>query len=205
MGTSLSTECKTRIENKVRELEKISSVEFVPVMSKQSSHYLPFRFALSLLCSLVALSFFHWKAWSISSLGSIGLSIGFGLLCFGLLSLKKILSTALPEQLKHEEVEEAARLKFLEHEVFATPQRSGVLIYISELEQSVYLLADKGIAAQISRDEITQLGETLAQDLGKNGSAETFLKALEELSTKLAPKFPPGPSNNNELGDHVRS
>jgi putative membrane protein len=205
MSKKLTEECKKRISEKIRELEKISAIEFVPVIAANSSNYAHFRFVIGLVATILTLTYFHLIGWGHSTGLVLAGAFGFGALIYFSLGNDLILSKFLPSHLKHEEVEEAARIKFLEHEIFATPQRTGVLIYISELEQSVFLLADKAILEKLPSDELSSLAAVLAQDLGKNGSAETFLTALEELSIKLAPTFPVGAENKNELSDHVRT
>jgi putative membrane protein len=201
----ISDELKKQIAAKVKEAEKLSALEFVPVFVPQSARYRLFRFVLSSYLSLSLMTYFLLEGWARSIYFTVGISWGAGIGLFFILSWRPLLSRILPGSFKHEEVEEAARVSFLEHEVFATKNRTGILIFVSELERLVYLLADKSVAAKISAQELSGLAGLLAKDLARSGSGEVFVKAITELSQRLSKDFPPEAGDKNELSDELRS
>ena len=192
-----------KIESKISELEKYSSVEFVPVLATRSSDYITFRSAVT-----VAFTFVLFVA--LTSLpGSLVLwnlvwSVGAGAFVASLLTFEPILRWVLPTALKRAEVEEAAHRAFMRQEVFSTHERTGVLIFISELEHGVFILADRGIGDRIASAEWATLSAQLAEDFNKRTPGDTFLAALQALSDRLAPDFPPSDDNPNEISDEVR-
>src|SRR5690606_38161285 len=110
----------------------------------------------------------------------------------------------LPRKLRLHEVEEAAALEFLKHEVFATRQRTGVLIYISLLERAVFVLADKGLLQKFDSKYWEGLGLKLAQDFNAHEAGRSFFAALDHMAPDFEKEFPPGADNPNELPDHLR-
>src|SRR5262249_10817241 len=61
--------------------------------------------------------------------------------------LKRVLT---PGAIRRRHVERAARATFVERGVHNTASRSGLLVYISWLEQTVVLVADSGLSAALA-------------------------------------------------------
>jgi putative membrane protein len=200
-----SEKLEKKIEEKIKHLESKTSVEFVSVVAERSNSYFLFRTSLCLalafffLSILTSLGIFSESKLILSSAAILAAA-----LFWLLFSWNACLRLLLPKQLKHLEVEEAARLAFLNHEVFATQKRTGVLIYISELEHSVFILADKGLLNVVPANEWAGLAAKLALELSHKESHQVFEKALDEISTKLIPHFPASATNPNELSDELK-
>lgn len=200
----LTQSARDAIQNKIVEIERQTSVEYVPCFVERSSNYGAYRGLLAGFAAFLALfaSRVFWVnaplwgefagAWLVA--GAV----------FAVSGVPVILNAILPPSLKQAEVLEAAHGVFLREEVFATKARTGVLIYISELEQAVFVLADRGLRAKVKDEEWSKLASHLAHDLHRGQAGHTFLEALDQLSSRLAPDFPPSANNVNELPDYVR-
>jgi putative membrane protein len=200
----INPELLNEIEKNVRECEKLSAIEYVPVLVERSANYRFFRLSLSFLI-FVGVAATLWIFFpELHLVGKIAVPLAVALFIFAVSGLKNILAFLLPKAFIFEEVERMARLKFLEHEVFATEQRSGILILISALERSVYVLADKGFKDRVENHYWIQLGNKLADGFNRRAPTESFLKALSELSQQLSKDFPAKTDNPNELPDHLR-
>lgn len=154
--TQLSTETKSKIEDKIASLEAHTSCEFVCVFRERS------------------------------------------------LFVPSVIRFLMPKRWILQSVETAAHLAFLEEEIFATSQRTGIMIYISEAERAVYVMADKGVTEKISAEEFRKLGEQLAKDFSSHTAEETFLSALDEIAKRLGKIFPPHVLDVDELENRVR-
>jgi len=193
------------IEDKIRMIERKSSVEYVTCFVAQSSNYASYRGLLAGFAAFFALASFRFFAFDVSVLVEFAVASLVAVLVFWVTNIPLVLSTLLPPALKQAEVLEAAHGTFLREEVFATRERTGVLVFVSELEQAVFVLADKGLRAKVKDAEWAELAQRLAQDLRRDDPGPTFLEALDSLSTRLATDFPPSADNPNELSDHMRS
>lgn len=197
----LTEEFKKKIEQKIAEIEKISSLEIVPIIVSSSSHYFLARVAVFLFLALAAaliLGAVDFSLWiqGVTFLSTCGA-------CFLFCLHPTWFRFFMPHSLMKEQVQEFAARMFLDQEVFNTKDRTGVLILISELEKSVFLLADKGLVKLTTEREWQDLGVQLAADFSKQSSGETFLEALSALAKRVAPHFPPRSGDLNELSDKI--
>ena len=201
----MKTEDFKNIENQVNELEKLSSIEFVPVFAKQSESYCLIRFLWAIAFALSSAYSLN-QLW-ISPMLFYGIPIGVGFFVyFFIFKVPFLFDLFTLDRSVLRSIERAAKEEFLKHEVFATQDRTGVLIYISNLERKVYVFADKGLATKTKDSEWTELGAELAKTLGDSKNvAHTFSQALTQISKKHAADFPPKSENPNELENKPRT
>jgi putative membrane protein len=191
------------IEKAITDVESVSSLEIVPVIVSESSDYQSVRISWSLGFSLIALLLFRFLKIENLGLELLG-SVVFGLSVYGILSVEKFLSVLVPSETKLAEVQEHAAHIFLRKELFATQDRTGILILISVFEKMVWVLADRGITSVVGEAKFAELGTRLAADFDRKSPGVTFLDAIRTLGRDVASKFPPRADNPNELPDHVR-
>lgn len=193
------------VRGRIQELERKTSVEFVPVMVERSATYAWVSGLVFVVFFIVTNELLLWLSVDLTSWQRLPMSFSAGAL-LGLLSNRTSICRWIvsPHEM-NEEVEEMAHRVFLKEEVFATKARSGLLLLVSKLERKVFLLADKGLLAVMPGDYWKDLGMRLAADFNAKKPGETFLSALNELAPQLSEKFPPASENLNELSDHVRS
>jgi putative membrane protein len=200
----MKRETRESIENRIKEIEKLSSVEYVTCFVDRSSDYGPYRGLLAVFAAFLTL-FFSRVMWvDVAPWIDFLIAWAVAVAVFAATGLPAVLGWLLPPGLKKAEVLEAAHGAFLREEVFSTKGRTGVLVFVSVLEQAVFLLADKGLREKVRDDEWGELGASLAKDLDSGNAGPTFLAALEALSQRLSADFPPCAENPNELPDHVR-
>ncbi len=192
------------IENQVTELEKLSSLEYVTVFSKKCRSYLELKVFWGLF--FVIICFTQLNSLWLSIYVQILASLGLGLFIFwSVTRFHKVFQLLTFDSWVQRWVEKAAREEFLNHEVFATQNRTGILIFVSLLEQKVFVLADKGLKNHSTPGDWAELGKELAGILANTQNhAETFVSALKKISEKYSDKFPPCPKNPNELSNKTQ-
>lgn len=79
----------------------------------------------------------------------------------------------IPREIMGLRVARRAAGAFLEHEVFATRDRTGILVFVSLFEHRVEVLVDSGIAAQVHQAEWNALAAEVAGGIraGRAGAA----------------------------------
>jgi putative membrane protein len=192
------------ITEKIENLEKLSSIEFVPVYAHKSESYWGLRTFWFGFFVYVSQSFLK-QLWISNVLIAI-IPLVIGIFVFWAFDRWSFLFDLLTlDRFVDRSVERAAREEFLASEIFATEKRTGVLIYISKLERKVFVLADKGLAKGTEQEEWVQLGSELAQAFSESKNVEaTFCQALRKISEKHAKDFPPEINNKNELQNHPK-
>lgn len=199
-----SAEEKQRIEARVAAAEAQTAAEFVVVTVPRSDDYAGVRwfsaalFALTLSAS-VALAFPALHAGEV-----LGLELLLGALGLWLSGLAPLLRRLTPESLKGAAVERAAQLAFVEHAVFTTRERTGVLILLSEQEHRVAILGDEGIHQRVQDVGWQQHVATLVQALRAGKPAEGVCDVIDALAGVLAQGAPVRPDDMNELPNRVR-
>jgi len=99
---------------------------------------------------------------------------------------------------------EKAETIFLEKEIFATRQRSGILIFMSLLEHQIVILPDVGIKAKVKPKEWDKIAQTIAKSFQKHQAADGIQQAVKgcrELLLKYG--FEAGPDDLNELSNDI--
>lgn len=72
----------------------------------------------------------------------------------------------------------AARAAFVDHEVFATRDRSGVLLYVSLLEHRVVVLGDSGVEAHVAPGEWDEIVAGIVAGIREDRAADALVAAI---------------------------
>jgi putative membrane protein len=84
------------------------------------------------------------------------------------------------------EVRQHAQGLFLRHQLFGTRRRVGVLLLASRLERRVVVLADVGIEARTSPEELHAVVAAMTPALSAGRTADAFAAGLDALEALLA-------------------
>jgi putative membrane protein len=85
-----------------------------------------------------------------------------------------------------------------------TRDRTGVLVYISELERRVQILADSGIHGKAGEPYWKDLVTEIVTGIRRGKACEALIAAIGRMGEKLGEHFPPRPDDTNELSNEVR-
>lgn len=108
----------------------------------------------------------------------------------------------IPLSAKNEAVEAKAESTFFRAGINKTKEASGILIYISYLEQKVRILADFGIASKIEVSAWNQIAKDLADNL-KSNATEAICNAVKECGKILEENFPAKEENPDEISNEL--
>jgi putative membrane protein len=204
MAQTLTQSERERIEAKIAEIEQRTAAELVVVTADScaSYHEVKLTYALLLALGVGAAVHFVWPNWSVPVI--LWLQLAAAIVSLLVCSVPAVLRTVVPRALLQQHVEQRAALAFLENAVFATRDRTGVLILIAELEHRVAILGDEGIhkKVQISgwQKHVAELTKAIATGRAGQGVCDT-LQAIGEV---LIAELPPRPDDTDELSNKVR-
>ncbi|HSL82937.1 MAG TPA: hypothetical protein VLF66_09180 [Thermoanaerobaculia bacterium] len=174
-----------RIEAAVGEAEARSRGEIVVAAVPASGRYAGAVWAGACLGSLAALTglvLAHWLTdlWGLGSppwalLAAAGGAVLGYLAVAASDGLKRRLTA---DEVMARQVDVAARAAFVDHEVFATRDRSGVLIFLSLLEHRVEVLADSGIEAHVAPGEWDGIVAGIVRGVREGRPADALVEAV---------------------------
>lgn len=201
----LSQDELNAIEAAIVEAETQSSGEIVVSIAASSNDYssVPWCVALSsgVLASLV-LYFKHGWGMPLAEIFLIqatAFALGFFLGSFD--GVKRVL---ISQKWMQSVVDLHALAQFSAAGLHETRHRTGILIYISELERVVEVLADRGINEKVPEDYWKVHVDKIITGIKGNQFAPSLLSVLAEVGAKLKKDFPRGENDVNELSNKVR-
>jgi putative membrane protein len=199
--TFFTKDAKTKLVGAIRAVESLSSAEIVVSLRTRSDDYREVDFAAGLVLALVTLALLIYHPAELDEeLMPVETLLAF---VIGSISVNKIgaLKRALTSKKKqHARMLTAARANFVEAGVSRTRDRSGILVFISELERAVCVVPDIGI-------DPDKLGDgwraklAVLENAAANLDIGAFVAALTELGPLLATEYPRREDDVNELPD----
>lgn len=186
----------------VRAVEARTSGEVAVVWSRRADDYAFVRgvWSVALAAVLVAELALH----GIRAVWLPGLTALVAGALYLLLGLGPILRRIVPDAVQNERVHRQAQAAFLEFGVTETSSRGGVLLFLSELEHRVEILADCGIAERVEAGVWQSVVDDLISALRARQPMSGVAQALERIGAVLEAEFPPGDARRNELDDAPR-
>jgi putative membrane protein len=196
----------SRIEAKVAEVEARTAAEIVVVTVPRSDDYADVRLKFAGLIAFVGTALLHELWPELAATWLLVLMPVLGALLWPLSGLPPLLRLVLPGGRATRAAERAAELAFLEHAVFETRDRNGVLLLVSELEHRVVLLGDKALHARLADAGFVGLVEQLTAAIRAGRPADGTVELIDKLGATLAEMSPVREGDNpNELPDRVRT
>lgn len=210
---------KDLIADAVAKAEKNTSGEIAVVVAKQSCDYaiyeLTFAVIIGLLFMVLSLIYFSkiddiimsrfWSESKIITTSIIGLGTFLVITIFYFLAnLPMIDRLIIPKSAKEEKVKEKAQLSFMEYGVSKTRDRTGVLIFISNLERKVLIMADTGIAEVYSNQSWQKQVDRIINGIKGNNFGAELVEVITEIGEVLTKNFPVKEDDTNELANQVR-
>jgi putative membrane protein len=125
---------------------------------------------------------------------------GIALFVFSLPPIRRLLT---PGALKRERVRKAALEQFLAKGLHQTEGRTGVLIFASDAERRVEIVADEAIHSRVKPEVWAEAVAALTRGLRDGKPVDGFVDAIEHCGAVLAEHFPPVGENPNELPDKL--
>jgi len=190
----LTTAEAAAIESRVARLEAERGVEVVTLLTRKSDDYpeavwKAFAFGASLAGLAVALADLAHPAWSSATLvlTSMLLVLGAGAGCaVAAVFVPAITRLFLRESRIAVETEQYAKAQFLDRELFATRERTAILLLVSLLERRVVVLADAGLRARTTAADWDGVIGRMTAPLRSGRRGEAVLAGLDAIDELLA-------------------
>jgi uncharacterized membrane protein len=176
----------------------------VVVLAERSAGYERQRAALSFTATLlVAVALYRFvpaihELWLLC--GQAPLALAF----WWLSGQRPVTRRIVPRAAQAGAVQARSMQVFVEHGVTETRERSGVLLFLSETERRVELLADRGIHERVEAELWQALVDDVVAAIRGGHAADGIARAVDAIGARLAQHFPPSAHDTNELPDAPR-
>lgn len=174
-----------RIEEAIHDAEERSRGEIVAAAAGSSGAYPGAAWTgacLGALTALLLLVVANWvtDVWGLGApLWALLAAVGGAAIGHVAVSASDTLKRWLTaDEVLDRQVDLAARAAFVEHEVFATRDRSGVLLYLSLLERRVVVLGDSGIQAHVAVGEWDGIVAGIVRGIREGTAADALVAAI---------------------------
>jgi putative membrane protein len=124
--------------------------------------------------------------------------------CWWLSGVAAVTRRLVSSQAQRAAVLARAEQSFLEQGVTETRDRSGVLLFLSEAERRVELLADRGIHERVGTEDWQMLVNDVVKAIREGRPGAGIAGAVDAIGARLAQHFPPRSDDVNELADEPR-
>lgn len=198
----LNDENQKRVARAIAAIEKDTDAELVTVLARQADdyRYIPLLWA-ALLSLLVPLVLAFLPIW-LSALETL-LAQWTVLVVLALLFRWPPLMMALvPTRVKHWRAANLARRTFLDQGLHHTKGGTGVLIFVSEAEHYVEILADRGIAEKVSDQRWKAIVDAFTDQVKQGEVLNGFLTCIASCGDELITHVP-ATETKNELPNHL--
>lgn len=202
----LTTEEQQAVTVAVQLAEKQTSGEIVPMVVSSSHHYPLAATTGAALISLPLALLFTSQLGSALWLGSQNMYLFITFFALLYMPLRLVVNRSvmlkrlfISNSQVEEEVEEAAITSFFEEGLYRTAQENGIIIFVSVLEQRVWILGDRGINEKIDPSEWQGIVKALTEGIKAGRQGEALCQAVTHVGNLLKKHFPPKDDDQNEL------
>jgi len=210
MNQVISDNDRILLDRRIAEAEKQTNAQIVLATVRRSDSYLEipwkaFAFGSSFAGLIVFMQDIVNPGWITDTVILLSLAlilITGALFAFMTLLFPVFARLFLSASHKENETRQYAESLFLSRELFATEDRRGILLLISEFERQVVILPDKGVRDSLSLDVMNMIILKMTQYLRQNDAGKAMETGLDELVAALCPTISTG-SDRNELSNEI--
>jgi putative membrane protein len=200
----LDDEARAAFKRAIETIESTSAVEVVVAVRRRSAGYLHANLIVGVAVAFAGLAAMLFAAYPFSLTAILIDPFVVGGIAGALVELlpqvKRVLT---PARVRRRHVEHAARAAFVDRGVHNTVDRSGLLVYISWLEQQVALVADSALQRAFTLEGLREAERVLSAAVPQGGGA--VARELAKLAAKHALAMPRRTGDLNELPDAIDS
>lgn len=210
MKQILTDKERSHLDRRIADAEKRTGAQIVLAVIARSDSFaeLPWK-AFALGVSIAGLFVFLlemlWPVWTSDTtvLLAVTMTLAAGAVCaLTAVYLPGFARLFLSSHRAEAEVRQYAESLFLSRELFATRERTGILVLISLFERQVIVLPDTGVSRRLIRDAMEEIISLMLPSLHSGRIARALEDGLERLAEILAVTAT-GESAENELPDDI--
>jgi putative membrane protein len=197
---------KAALVEAVKAVEARSSAEVIVVVRKHSGSYLHADLLLGIAFGCATLWFLLFAPWEFLLpeilVGPLAVGTLVGLVCSHAPGLRRLLTR---QAARRERVLTAARASFVEKGVGRTSGRTGLVVYLSLLEQAAEVVADSGVLDRVPAERWTRATREVDAAIRRGLDGALIARSIRALADVLEPVLPHAADDVNELPDGIEA
>ncbi|GAB2517537.1 TPM domain-containing protein [Microbulbifer agarilyticus] len=193
---------KRALSETIKEVESKTDAEVVTVLAGQSDNYLYISTLWAAFIALLIAPLMQFLPWWIEYQQAFTLQWILFIVLAVLFRWRPLTMWLVPKKIKYWRAANLARRQFLEHELHSTKDRLGLLIFVSQAEHYVEILADRGLAEQITNEAWQEIVENFIREVRRGKTGEAFVHCVEKCG-ELLEEAAPATVIKNELPNHL--
>lgn len=191
-----------RIAERIAAVERQTDAELVTVLARRADDYSYIPALWAALGALLLPWVLHWSPLWLEEIERLELQALCFLVLFALLRLPPVLRRVVPRSVREWRASSLARRQFLEQGLHHTAGDTGVLVFVSEAEHYVEILADRGIDQHVGHEHWQRIVDAFTRRVRAGETVEGFLECVDACGTLLA-EHAPATHEKNELPNHL--
>lgn len=192
-----------KVRERIAQVERRTAGELLVIVSQQSSGYDRARALASAVVTFALAVLAYLMLPRVPGLWVLCAQAPVFVVLYWLTGRPALLRLLVPDEEQRRKVQARAHQLFLEQGATETRDRSGVLLYLSELEHRIEVVADRGIHERVGAECWKRVVEDVVSGIRRGTPVAGVLAAIDDIGVVLAEHFPPRPDDQNELPDQV--
>ncbi|HEV8658098.1 MAG TPA: hypothetical protein VGS96_05680 [Thermoanaerobaculia bacterium] len=202
MARKIDPAVAASVSEAVRSVERSSSVELVVEVRPRSGSYAIADTHFAVLTAFATLVFVLFSPWTFApEWVPVIVVVGYGIGQFTSAASNPIRRAMTRTRDREARVRTTAAASFVERGVGKTRRETGLLVYLSQLERRIELIADRGVLDAVPVLEWNQLAASIRTRKVRIEDLPDVLRALEPI---LVRHLPVAVGDVDELSDEVR-
>ncbi len=200
---TLLTESEAKqVADAISEVERKTDAELVAVLARQSDDYRYIPTLWSALIALVSPGIILFMPFWLDVGEVLLIQLIVFVVMVVLLRIPPVMRRIIPTSVKTWRASNLARRQFLENNLHHTKGETGVLIFVSEVERYVEIIADRGVTPYVSDADWQEIVNEFTGLVHDGKTLEGFLHTIEKCGELLAEHIP-ATSEKDELPNHL--
>lgn len=193
---------KRALADTIKDVESRTDAEVVTVLARQSDNYLYIPTLWAAFIALLIAPLMQFLPWWLEYQQAFTLQWVLFIALAVLFRWRPLTMWLIPQKVKFWRAANLARRQFLEHDLHSTKDRLGLLIFVSQAEHYVEILADRGLAEQITDESWQEIVENFIHEVKRGKTGEAFIHCVEKCG-ELLEEAAPVTVIKNELPNHL--
>jgi len=191
-----------QVADAIETVEKETDAELVTVLARQSDNYLYIPTLWAAMIALLVPAILKLTPLWLSENELLMLQwLNFIVLAL-LFRIPSVMMFLVPKSVKHWRARNLARSQFLENNLHHTKGETGVLIFISEAEHYVEIIADRGISQYVGDQQWQGIVDDLTAQIRHKNTLPGLLNCVNNCG-ELLKQYAPATEQKNELPNHL--
>lgn len=200
--TLLTEQEAQQVADAIGKVEAQTDAELVTVLAKQADDYNYIPTLWAALIALLSPGVVMFTPFWLEVTEIILIQLIVFLVMAALLRVPMIMRRIIPPGVKQWRAANLARRQFLENNLHHTAGETGVMIFVSETEHYVEIIADRGISKFVPEEEWQDIVNQFTASVRRGNTLEGFLTAVDRCGQLLI-EHVPATGKKNELPNHM--